>query len=152
MYRVEFTENRAIEYVGWKYDGNFDVYNMPSWEYLKSKNSAICTKEGRKDFYCYEENGLTFGVVRFKELEDCIYVGIALNPKACGKGMGRIVLKTAITDYDNEHSRKKPLKVEVRSWNVRSIKTAEYCGFKKVGTTLCDGREGKFEGVVLLYD
>ncbi|MEF9991448.1 MAG: hypothetical protein RSD22_09350 [Romboutsia sp.] len=40
--KVKFTEEHAIEVTNWKYEGEYSIYNLPSWdEVLKNKFSFI---------------------------------------------------------------------------------------------------------------
>ena len=149
MELVEFSEKLAKEYASWEYAAPYDIYNLPSWDTMLQKGYKVTTPEGRKNSYAYKYQNNFVGVVTFKEIQDYIYVGIALSPNSCGKGFGKSVLSRAMEDYDKQHIRKKPFYAEIRSWNERSIKTCQKCGFIIIGKKICKGLSGDFEGVCL---
>ena len=149
MELVEFSKDLAKEYAFWRYSAPYDIYNLPHWDVMVKKGYKVTTPEGRRNFYAYKYQNKLIGVVSFKEKDEHIYVGIALSPNSCGKGFGKIVLSRAIEDYDKQNNRKKPFYVEIRSWNERSIKTCQKCGFVIVGRKICNGISGNFEGVCL---
>ena len=149
MRLVNFTEKLARQYAGWKYPKPYDVYNLPSWDEMELKKYKITTYQGRLGYYAFVEDDVLVGVVSFKEMDTCIYMGIGLSPNMCGKGLGYQVLSKALEEYDKNNIRTKPFYAEVRAWNHRSIKTCQKCGFKIVDRKMCRGKDGDFEGVCL---
>lgn len=149
MKLVKFTEKLAKKYVSWKYITPYDIYNLPTWEEMKQKEYKATTQKGRKNYFAYVEDDAFLGVVSFKETSDNIYIGIAISPNLCGKGLGAKVLAQALKDFDKKNNRTKPFYSEVRSWNQRSIKTFQKCGFVVLETKKCKGKDGDFEGVCL---
>jgi len=149
MELVDFNEELAKEYASWKYPAPYDVYNLPSWDVMVEKGYKVTTPEGRKSSYAYKNENDLIGVVTFKEKDEHVYVGIALSPYLCGKGYGKMVMSRAMEDYDNNNKRNKPFYAEIRSWNERSIKTCQKCGFEIVERKICKGLSGDFEGVCL---
>ena len=151
MELVKFNEELAKEYASWKYPAPYDIYNLPAWDTMVEKGYKVTTPEGRKNSYAYKYENNLIGVVTFKQNDEHIYVGIALSPNSCGKGFGKIVMSRAIEDYEKHNKRTKPFYVEIRTWNERSIKTCQKCGFVIIGRKTCKGLSGDFEGVCLEY-
>ncbi|MEY8624735.1 hypothetical protein AALJ34_14140 [Paraclostridium bifermentans] len=45
---VEFTEELAKEITTWKYEGDYSIYNLPSWDEIIKKQISLCKKEKRE--------------------------------------------------------------------------------------------------------
>ena len=149
MELTQFTEDLAKTYASWRYSSPYDIYNLPSWEQMLAQNSPITTPQGRANYYAYTQNSKLISVVSFKKNDNNIYVGIALCPDCCGRGLGAEVLNQALKDYDQNNNRTLPFYVEIREWNQRSIKTCQKCGFKIIDKKICKGKDDDFLGVCL---
>ena len=54
------TEKQAKEISKWKYDGEYEIYNLPKWDTMVKEEYSLCDEFKRKRFSAYtnEENEL----------------------------------------------------------------------------------------------
>ncbi|MCU9811096.1 hypothetical protein [Paraclostridium sp. AKS81] len=45
---VKFTEELAKEITTWKYEGDYSIYNLPSWDEVIKKQISLCKKRKEK--------------------------------------------------------------------------------------------------------
>ena len=126
----------------WKYEGDYAVYNLPSFEEMKEKNYGVVNPGKANDYICYLNNNEVIAYTSMKEMPDCrIYFGIGLKPEYCGKGMGNYFTKDSLKDIRKRFPNSK-IYLEIRSWNKRAIKSAENIGFVKTNTLIKKDRMG----------
>ena len=96
----EFTELYAKEICNWKYDGEYSIYNYPSWTKALDNKWAITIEEKRKKefFAVIDEDYKLCGYIRLQEENECILVGVGLKPSLCGQRLGDTLI--AIKEQD----------------------------------------------------
>lgn len=112
----------------WKYDGEYTIYNMPSYEEQKNRGIALCNPQREKNYYSYYDGNDLIGFTNILEEEKEIFIGIGVNPNLCGKGYGKEILLLA-SKMSRELYPNKSLYLEVRTWNKRAIRCYENAGF-----------------------
>ena len=149
---VKFTEELAKEITTWRYEGEYEIYNLPSWDEIINKQISLCKKEKRKNFigYLNEENNL-IGFVNLVDEGDSVFLGIGVKPEYCGVGIGKQIIKMALDECSKRYENKAII-LEVRSWNKRAIKCYESQGFKIVKTKKQETYAGFGEFFVMKYE
>ncbi|MFR3072563.1 MAG: GNAT family N-acetyltransferase [Paeniclostridium sp.] len=149
---VKFTEELAKEITTWRYEGEYEIYNLPSWDEIINKQISLCKKEKRKNFigYLNEEKNL-IGFVNLVDEGDSVFLGIGVKPEYCGVGIGKQIIKMALDECSKRYE-SKPIILEVRSWNKRAIKCYESQGFKIVKIKKQETYAGFGEFFVMKYE
>ena len=149
---VKFTEELAKEITTWRYEGEYEIYNLPSWDEIINKQISLCKKEKRENFigYLNEENNL-IGFVNLVDEGDSVFLGIGVKPEYCGAGIGKQIIKMALDECSKRYENK-PIILEVRSWNKRAIKCYESQGFKIVKIKKQETYAGFGEFFVMKYE
>lgn len=129
---VKFTEELAKEITTWKYEGDYSIYNLPSWDEIIKKQISLCKKEKRENFigYADSKNNLV-GFVNLLDEGESIFFGIGVKPEYCGIGIGKQIISMALDECKRRYP-SKPIILEVRSWNKRAIRCYESQGFKVI--------------------
>lgn len=113
----------------WQYEGDYKIYNLPSYKEMKAKQFGFCNPASSKNYYAFYNQNLLVGFVNIVNEDKEIFIGIGVNPLCCNRGYGQQILKKAYEIaqiiYPN-----KPLYLEVRSWNQRAINCYLKAGFK----------------------
>lgn len=127
-YHVMTEEEKEI-IASWNYTGEYEIYNMPSYQEQKEKKVAFGNPKCAKNFYAYYDESTLIGFTNILEEEKEVFIGIGVSPDICGKGYGQKILQIAHsiskTLYPN-----KPMYLEVRTWNKRAIACYQKAGFK----------------------
>ncbi|CEN76159.1 acetyltransferase [[Clostridium] sordellii] len=149
---VKFTEELAKEVTTWKYEGDYEIYNLPSWDEVLKKQISLCREEKRKNFigYVNEQNNLV-GFVNLVDEEDSVFWGIGVKPKYCGVGIGKQIIKMSLDECKKRY-KNKPIILEVRSWNKRAINCYESQGFKVINIKKQETYAGFGEFFVMKYE
>lgn len=149
---VKFTEELAKEVTTWKYEGDYEIYNLPSWDEVLKKQISLCREEKRKNFigYVNEENNLV-GFINLVDEGDSVFLGIGVKPKYCGFGIGKQIIKMALDECKKRY-KNKPIILEVRSWNKRAINCYESQGFKVINIKKQETYVGFGEFFVMKYE
>ncbi len=149
---VKFTEELAKEITTWRYEEEYEIYNLPSWDEIINKQISLCKKEKRKNFigYLNEEKNL-IGFVNLVDEGDSVFLGIGVKPEYCGVGIGKQIIKMALDECSKRYENK-PIILEVRSWNKRAIKCYESQGFKIVKIKKQETYAGFGEFFVMKYE
>lgn len=127
------TEEEKAEICGWRYEGEYAVYDLCSYEEMKKRQFGLANPN------TYVESFLAGNaLIGFCTLYDDgneVFFGIGVNPQDCGKGYGKemigkmyAVSKTLFPG--------KPLYLEVRTWNQRAIRCYESAGFQIDGAVI----------------
>lgn len=58
----------------WKYEGDYEIYNMPSYSELKEKEIAFANPDRAKNFYSYYENDRLIGFTNILEEEKEVFI------------------------------------------------------------------------------
>lgn len=119
---------------GWRYDGEYSIYNCPDWETIEKQGWAIADDNEREDQYRSVLNGQgeLIGFFRLTQSDGGMNIGLGLDPLKCGKGLGPEVMRL-IVKYAGEHYPGKELWLDVREFNIRAIRCYEKAGFKETG-------------------
>lgn len=130
-------EEFAKEILTWTYEKPYDLYNNePSEEGMNelldgSYYALIDDVEGLYGFFCIGKSaqvpkGNEFGAYD----ENCIDMGLGMNPKLVGKGTG-FSFTSFIIDYIQERHKEIPVRLTVATFNKRAIHLYEKLGFVK---------------------
>lgn len=122
------TENDKKEICSWKYDGEYAIYNLPSYEEIKGSRTGFMNPEKEKNYRAFLIDGQVVGYINLMKKETEVFIGIGVHPKFCGKGYGKVIL-TEACNIAEEIYPNKPLYLEVRAWNKRAIKCYKSVGF-----------------------
>jgi len=131
--RIEnFTEDNAKEVCCWAYEGEYSVYNYPSWEKAKENKYAITNESIRKDEFVSfldRQDFIGFGRISFKDNK--MLIGIGLSPKHCGKRLGQESINLLIEESQRRYPNH-DVYLRVRKFNQRAIKCYRKCGFETI--------------------
>ncbi|SJZ98315.1 GNAT family N-acetyltransferase [Anaerorhabdus furcosa] len=131
---TNLSDQDKIEICNWKYEGEYAMYNFPSYEEMKKEQKIFFNPNLRSKYRTYRNEEGLVGFTNICEEDTEVFMGIGVNPTLCNKGYGQELMKMAILQA-NELYPNKPLYLEVRNWNKRAI----HC-YKKVGFEI-DGDE-----------
>lgn len=140
------------EIVKWKYEGEYEEYNLETYENLVARKSSITLPEKSKNYLCYFDNKRLIGYTNLVEKENGdLFLGVGLAPEYCGKGIGKELLLDTINKAKEKYISRK-IVLQVRSWNKRAVKCYENIGFKvtKVETKV-DYKQNEIEYVFMEY-
>ena len=112
----------------WKYDGEYAVYNLPSYETLKQSQSGYMNPEKENNYRVFKSSDNIIGYINLVERETQVYIGIGVNPNFLNKGFGTQILLEGYK-LSKELYPQKSLCLEVRTWNKRAIRCYEKAGF-----------------------
>ena len=147
----KLTEQDAKEASSWKYSGDYEIYNLPSWDEMVKQNYSLCDELKRSRFTAYlsEDNEL-MGFVNLLDEGDSVFFGIGVNPIHCSKGIGKQIIKLALEDCRRRFLGK-PVVLEVRTWNNRAIACYKSQGFEIIDTKIQETNLGVGEFYVMKY-
>ncbi len=124
-HRTTEEEKRLIS--GWKYDGEYAIYNLPPYEEQLQKHRGFANP--MNSFYSFVENETLVGYVNLIGEENGVFFGIGVRPGLCGRGWGQRITRCAIA-LSHRLYPGKPLYLEVRTWNLRAVRCYEKAGFR----------------------
>lgn len=131
VYRNLANEDKR-QICAWKYDGEYDIYNLPAYEEMQVRQIGFMNPKMEKNFYAFWDENVLVGFVNILEKEKAVFIGIGVKPDLCGKHYGQKMLMITYEISKGLYP-KKPLYLEVRAWNMRAIKCYEKAGFQIVG-------------------
>ena len=126
---IEFhrtTEEEKHAICGWKYDGEYAVYNLPPYEEQVKAHRGFANPGNR--FYSCTDDGTLIGYINFIEKETQVFMGIGVHPRFCGQGYGQKMAEKAC-ELSHQLYPGKPVCLEVRTWNTRAVRCYEKAGF-----------------------
>lgn len=142
LIKKSMNEEIARQIALWKYEGHYEVYNLPSFEEMKENNYGMVNPKKADNYICYLKNDEVVAYTSMKEMSDGrIYFGIGLKPEYCGKKMGNYFTKDSLEDIKKRFPNSK-IYLEIRSWNKRALKSAENIGFVTTDTIIKKDRLG----------
>lgn len=112
----------------WCYPEPYKQYNMPSLSIAKEKGYGILDPKQRYMFHTLCEQDVCIGYFRTYEKEGKTFLGIALQPELCGKGVGKQAIRQILVYYATHLS---SLYLEVDIQNIRAICCYLSSGFLK---------------------
>lgn len=118
-------EERKI-FCDWKYDGEYALYNLMSYEEMEQKQFCFCNPKMITEAF-YDEDKLV-GFCNLYDDGDEVFFGIGVNPDSCGRGYGKEMTEQMYL-ISKELFPGKPLYLEVRAWNKRAINCYKKAGF-----------------------
>ena len=125
----ELTEGDKREICGWDYQGEYAIYNLPSYEEMEAKEQGFLNPRQEKNYRGFFEDDTLVGFVNLLEKPTEIFLGVGVCPALCGKGYGQEIVRQAY-GLSKELHPTKPLYLEVRFWNTRAIRCYERAGFR----------------------
>lgn len=128
------TDKDKREICSWRYEGEYEIYNLPSYEEMEAAKMGFMNPEKENNFRAFLDGNTLVGFVNILEEEKEVFVGIGAAPQFCGQGYGHQML-TETYRISKELYPDKPLYLEVRSWNKRAIRCYEKAGFAMDGGT-----------------
>lgn len=133
-----FTEEHAKALCTWRYPGPYAAYDFPDWERVRAQNWAVAVQEKREREFCAVYEGRRY--VGFFRLMPDGRVSLGLAPDYCGGGRGRALMELIKT-----RCTRRPLRLEVRTFNDRARHCYEHAGFRVVGIVTRDSGMGPCE-------
>ncbi len=147
----ELTEEQAIEISKWQYTGEYEIYNLPDWDTMVKEGYSMCDEIKRKRFTSYvDENGNVMGFTNILDEGSNIFFGIGVNPRYCGQGIGKEIIKSSLNECKIKYPNK-PIILEVRTWNKRAVNCYKSQGFKIIETKRQSTHLGEGEFYVMKY-
>ncbi len=148
----EFTEVHAKEVCTWKYDNDFTIYNMPSWEDVCLNKWAFSSDDKRKQEFSalIDETNNLIAYFRIQDKDSHILIGLGLKPELCSQGLGKQLMEM-IKIYCAQHYTNMKLYLEVRSFNTRAIGCYKTAGFIQTDTYIKETPFGTSEFIRLEY-
>ena len=127
------TDDDKQQICAWKYDGDYEMYNLPAYDEMQAKQIGFMNPKSEKNYLAFLDDGVLVGFVNILEEDSEVFIGIGVNPVLCGKHYGRRMLEQAYMVSKQKYPNK-PLYLEVRTWNTRAVKCYERAGFRIDGT------------------
>ena len=145
----DLSEEQAIQISNWKYEGKYEIYNLPDWDTMIKEKYSLCDEIKRKRFISFvnEENEL-IGFTNLLDEGSNVFFGIGLNPKYCSKGIGKSIIKLALNRCKSKYPGK-PVILEVRTWNTRAVDCYKSQGFEIIEVKQQETYIGKGEFYVM---
>lgn len=116
--------------IKWHYDKPYDCYNFPDYSVMKKQNWAIINEKiNTNEFKSVFKGNILIAFFRVQKLSNYLLLSLGLKPEFCGKGNGVEILIEMIKNilsYENFI----PIKLNVRTFNVRAIKCYKAIGFR----------------------
>ncbi|MFD1065822.1 GNAT family N-acetyltransferase [Oceanobacillus locisalsi] len=134
---ARMTQKYAVEALCWKYEKPYDFYNnilttSAIVELLGGNYYAIVDSSYKLvGFFCTGRSAkIPAGERNAAYIEDCVDLGLGMNPALTGKGKGDMFLKRILHFIEQEH-KGKSIRLTVASFNKRAIRLYEKNGFIK---------------------
>lgn len=145
------TQSQAKEISMWKYEGEYQIYNLPDWNTMNKEKYSLCDDIKRKRFTAYtNEKNEIVGFTNLLDEGEYVFFGIGVNPKYCNNGFGKTITKLSIENCREKYPNKNII-LEVRTWNKRAINCYESQGFKIIKVKKQETCLGKGEFYVMEY-
>lgn len=123
------TEVEKQEICAWKYSGEYEIYNLPSYEEMKRKRISFFNLAKENNFRAFYDGDTLVGFVNISEEEKEVFIGIGIKPDLCNKHYGQSILKETYAISKSLYP-DKPLYLEVRTWNKRAVNCYLKAGFE----------------------
>lgn len=123
------TEEDKRRICGWKYDGPYEIYNLPAFEQMQARQMGFMNPRSEKNYLAFLDGEQLVGFVNILEEETEVFIGISVRPDLCGRHYGcTMLLQTC--GIAKQRYPAKPLYLEVRTWNARAVRCYEKAGFQ----------------------
>lgn len=147
----KLSEEQAKEIASWKYNGEYSIYNLPTWDKMIKDNYSLCDNVKRERYIGYSSgSGELVGFINLLDEGDTVFFGIGINPNYCGRGLGKIITKKALIECEKRFPNK-PIILEVRTWNERAVNCYKSQGFEIIATKQQETHIGFGEFYVMKY-
>ena len=83
VYR-NLSEDEKRQICAWKYDGEYDLYNLPSYEEMQVRQIGFMNPQREKNYYGFWDESILVGFVNILEEKEEIFIGIGVNPELQG--------------------------------------------------------------------
>ena len=131
------SEAEAKNICDWKYEGEYSVYNFPTWDEIVARDWSIANENKRRGaYFSVKLNGEFIGFFHIMNRTDHIELGVGMRPDMCGKHYGVAFMRAALQKTADEFPCL-PIRLQVLPFNKRAIKCYENVGFVKNGTFIC---------------
>lgn len=127
MQNHKTTEAEKYEICGWKYEGEYSIYDPGNYDDMKEKQ--FCFANPKMYVESFADKGQLIGFCNLYDDGDEVFFGIGVNPNVCGKGYGTEMAKT-MYGISKELFPGKPLYLEVMTWNKRAVHCYQKAGFE----------------------
>ena len=145
------TEQYAREICGWRYPGEYAVYNFSNWETVQKNGWDLSVKEKREaEYIAVLRKGELIAYGRISSALEVTYIGIGLKPQYCGQGFGAAIMNLLINSA-KERLPDQIIAVEVRSFNQRALACYTKIGFKEKNKYRKKTQLGEAEFIYLEY-
>ena len=128
------TDAEKREICSWKYSGEYEIYNLPSYEIMQAKLIGFLNPAREQNYRAFYDEDCLVGFVNIKEEETEVFIGIGVSSELCGRGYGQRILQETY-GISKELYPDKSLYLEVRTWNERAIRCYQKVGFEIVGAS-----------------
>lgn len=139
------TDDDKQQICGWKCTGEYEIYNLPSYDVMKARHIGFMDPNNEKNYFAFldEEVGIPkgfqagykadcsevlVGFVNILEKDTEVFIGVGVSPTLCEKHYGRRILEEAYR-ISKQLYPEKSLYLEVRAWNTRAITCYKNAGF-----------------------
>ena len=121
------TEDEKREICGWKYEGEYAIYDSTPYEQQLQAGKGFANP--RNNLFSFRDGEKLVGYINLYDDGDEVFFGIGCAPDCCGQGYGQRMAMTA-PEIAKALFGSKPLYLEVRTWNKRAIRCYEKAGFR----------------------
>ena len=126
------TEEDKRQICAWKYQGEYAVYNLPSYEEMSAQKIGFLNPETENNYLAFLDGERLVGFVNILEEDTEVFIGLGVDLDCCGRHYGRKILAAA-GEISRKRCPEKPMYLEVRTWNTRAIRCYEKAGFRIEG-------------------
>lgn len=123
------SEDAKRQICTWHYDGEYAIYNLPSYEEMRARQMGFMNLDAERNYYGFWDQATLVGYIKITEKDLEVSIGIGVKPDLCGKQYGQQILSIACAIANAQYP-DKPLCLEVRTWNTRAVKCYEKAGFR----------------------
>lgn len=126
----QMTEAEARSVCDWKYEGEYAVYNFPSWEEICRMGWTLTDEKKRQGaYYSVYEGAEMTGFFHIMPRVGRTELGVGMKPEHCGRHKGKLFVETAVQMVEKRYPGM-PIVLLVKAVNTRAIRCYESCGFK----------------------
>lgn len=79
----------------WKYTGEYEIYNLPSYDVMKARQTGFMNPSSEKNYLAFLDKDVLVGFVNIFEKDKEVFIGIGVDPALCGRHYGRRILEEA---------------------------------------------------------
>lgn len=148
MYQVvKLSEKAAKQICEWRYEGEYAIYNLSTWEDAVKGHWPITNEVKRTLEFrgVLNSQGQLSGFFRMSMNEEgYIEVALGMKPNLCGQGLGKSFVRE-ITRYVEAQAPNRQICIEVRQFNQRAIKCYAAVGYEIIKEHMRQTPWGIFE-------